>query len=172
MARLVVDVVKGWSRQGSHAIDLSGVVAEIAHVLKRYRVTRVTGDRYAGQWVPQAFSSVGVTYREAPIDKSAAFGELEPLFAEGRIDLLDHPQLVKELKCLERRFRTGGRVLIDHPHGGHDDHAAALALAAVACRQAKTSPLTVRDILAIGAKDRDADEDEDRESYYRPGARF
>jgi len=171
-ARLVVDVVKGWSRQGSHAIDLSGVVAEIAHVLKRYRVTRVTGDRYAGQWVPQAFSSVGVTYREAPIDKSAAFGELEPLFAEGRIDLLDHPQLVKELKCLERRFRTGGRVLIDHPHGGHDDHAAALALAAVACRQAKTSPLTVRDILAIGAKDRDADEDEDRESYYRPGARF
>jgi hypothetical protein len=38
------------------------------------------------------------------------------LFAEGRIDLVDHPRLVKELKCLERRLRSGGRVLIDRPH--------------------------------------------------------
>ena len=53
-----------WSRagvgQGLHSVDLTGVVAEIATVLKRYRVTRVIGDRYAGQWVPQAFATVGM----------------------------------------------------------------------------------------------------------------
>ena len=67
-ARVVVDVVKGWSRQGLHSVDLTGVVAEIAAVLKRYRITRVIGDRYAGQWVPQAFASVGIGYREAPLE--------------------------------------------------------------------------------------------------------
>ena len=167
--RVVVDVVKGWSRHGSHSVDLSGVVAEIAAVLKRYRVTRVTGDRYAGQWVTQAFAGVGISYKESSTDKSAAFVELEPLFAEGRIDLLEHPQLVKELKSLERRLRAGGRVFVDHPHGGHDDHATAVALAAVTCRQAGTSTLTARGILSIGA---DLDPDEHEEMFYRPGSRF
>jgi hypothetical protein len=163
-SRVVVDVLKGWSRQGSHTVDLTGVVAEIVSMLRRYRVARITGDRYAGQWVSQAFANVGMNYREATTDKSAALAELEPMFAEGRIDLLDHPQLVKELKCLERRLRTGGRVLVDHPHGGHDDYATALALAAVACRQAPTSTLTVREILSIG-DERQTEKSED--SFYR-----
>jgi hypothetical protein len=172
-ARIVLDVVKGWSRQGVHSVDLTGVVADIAAVLKRYRVTRVIGDRYAGQWVPQAFASVGIGYKESSMDKSAAFTELEPLFAEGRIDLLDHLQLVKELKSLERRLRSGGRVLVDHPHGGHDDHATAVALAAVTCRQTRTSTLTAREILSAG-EDREFDEEEEP-SYgrgYRPGVLF
>jgi len=33
------------------------------------------------------------------------YGEAEPLFAQGRVELLDHPQLVRELKNLERRPR-------------------------------------------------------------------
>jgi hypothetical protein len=31
---------------------------------------------------------------------------------------------------LERRPRAGGKLLVDHPRGRHDDHANALALAA------------------------------------------
>ena len=173
-ARVVLDLVRGWSRQGLHGVDLTGVVAEIAAVLKRYRLTRVTGDCYAGQWVPQAFAGVGITYREAPVDKSTAFAELEPLFAEGRIDLLDHPQLVKELKSLERRLRAGGRVFVDHPHGGHDDHATAMALAAIACRQGRASTLTATQILSAG-DDREGDRDEQqpfRPVLHRLGMRF
>jgi hypothetical protein len=51
-------------------------------------------------------------------------------------------------------------VIVDHPHGGHDDHATAVALAVVACRQTGTSTLTAREILAIG-DERDSDEDRD-----------
>jgi hypothetical protein len=167
-SRVVVDALKGWSRQGSHGVDLTGVVVEIVSMLRRYRVARVAGDRYAGQWVAQAFANAGMNYRAAALDKSSALAELEPLFAEGRIDLLDHPQLVKELKCLERRLRAGGRVLVDHPHGGHDDYATAVALAAVECRQARTSTLTVREILSIG----DEEEADDAEpSFYRSAHR-
>jgi hypothetical protein len=105
----------------------------------------------------QAFANVGINYRQAIMDKAVALAELEPLFAEGRIDLLDHPQLVKELKCLERRLRTGGRVFVDHPHGGHDDHATALALAAMECRQAPTSTVTAMEMLSFGHEEESDD---------------
>ncbi len=63
-------------------------------------------------------------------EKSRACLEVEPLFAQGRIEILDHPQLMRELKMLERRPRAGGKIIVDHPHGGRDDYANALALAA------------------------------------------
>lgn len=132
---VVQDAMKSWARIGSQAPDLTAVVREIASTVKRYRLHEITGDRYAGQWVRQAFQQAGVTYREAPMDKARAYLEVEPLFAQGRITILDHPALVRELKILERRPRVGGRTLVDHPHGGHDDHANALALAAALALQ-------------------------------------
>ena len=48
-------------------------------------------------------------------------------------------------------------MLVEHPRGGHDEYATAVALSAVACRQAGTSTLTAREILSIG------EEEEDRE---------
>lgn len=71
------------------------------------------------------------------LDKCLAYAEVEPLCAQGRIDLLDHLQLIRELKCLERRARAGSKPLVDHPTGGYDDHANALALAAVSAMRPK-----------------------------------
>ena len=122
-------VMKGWTRTRSLIVDLEGVVTEIAETLKSYRLSSVTGDRYAGHWVRQAFQAQGIRYEEAQ-PKAEAYLELEPLFAQGRIEILDHPQLIRELKTLERRPRAGGKILVDHPRGGHDDYANALALAA------------------------------------------
>ena len=53
--------------------------------------------------------------------------------------LLDHPRLVRELKLLERRPRVGGRRS-DYPHGGHDDHPNALALAVALAAQERLRP--------------------------------
>jgi len=68
------------------------------------------------------------------MDKSTAYLEAEPLLTQGRVELLDHPQLIRELTLLERRPRPQGRTLVEHPHGGHDDYAnsTCLALATVA----------------------------------------
>ena len=151
-ARIVVDVMKGRSRRGVTSVDLTGMVREIAGILKRYRIQGVVGDRYAWQWVSQAFADTGVSYTAAPADASTALSELEPFFAEGRIDLLDHPQLTKELKALERRLRAGGKTLIEHPRGGHDDHAVALALATLQCRPDMKPRLSVSRILAAGRR--------------------
>ncbi len=128
--RVVQDVMKGWRRTGTAQVDLAGIVAEIAAICRRYRVTAVGGDRYSAGWVRQEFQRQSIRYEEAP-DKSHVYLECEPLFAQGQIDVLAHPVLVRELRILERRPRPGGRTLVDHPTGAHDDHANALALAAV-----------------------------------------
>jgi hypothetical protein len=125
--------MRGWARRGTQAPDLGAVVKEIAELAKAFGCKGVTGDRYSGEWVRQAFREAGLAYREAEPDKSTAYLSVEPLFSQGRIALLDHPQLVRELKQLERRPRAGGKAIVDHPAGSahHDDHANALALAAV-----------------------------------------
>ena len=130
--RVIQDVMKGWSGSRSQTVDLEGIVNEISKTLRAYRVSRVLGDRYSAGWVRQSFDREGIRYREAERDKSAAYLEAEPFFAQGRIDLVDHPKLIRELKTLERRPRAGGKVLVDHPHGSHDDYANALALTVVA----------------------------------------
>jgi hypothetical protein len=63
-------------------------------------------------------------------EKAKAYLEVEPLILQGRIELLDHPQFIRELKMLERPARAGRRPEITHPRGAHDDYANALALAA------------------------------------------
>jgi hypothetical protein len=147
--RVVQDLMRGWGRVGHQAPDLTGVVREIADVVKRYHVSEVHGDRYAGQWVRQAFQEAGLVYREAEWDRARAYLEVEPLFAQGRIELVDHPVLVHQWKTLERRPRAGGKTLVGHPHGGHDDYANALALAAADAVARMSAPpmiynLTVR----------------------------
>jgi len=126
--RVVQDLAAGWSNRRTATVDLEGVVRECAALVKLYGCAVVMGDSYAKQWVIQAFARQGVAYVPAP-PKAEAYLEMEPVFAQGRIDLLDHPTLVRELKLLERQGRPGGRVRVDHPHGGHDDHANVLALA-------------------------------------------
>lgn len=128
--RVVQDVIRGFHRIGGQAPNLAAAVAEISTTLSRYRLRELTGDRYAGQWVRQEFEKAGVRYVESSIDRSRAYLEVEPLFAQGRMELLDHERQVREFKLLERRARSGGNAAIDHPRGGHDDYANSCALAA------------------------------------------
>lgn len=146
-ARIVQDVVKGWSRAGSH---LAGVVGEIARILKAYGLSEVVGDRYAAGWVRGAFQEQGVDYRDAPKTKGEVYLEIEPWFAQARVELLDHPQLIRELKILERRPRAGGKTQVDHPHGAHDDHANALCLAAFAAMPSPEPSLGEVHVTVLG----------------------
>jgi hypothetical protein len=136
--RIIQDVMRGWASRRSETTDLEGVVREIAGIVKRYGLSTVVGDRYAAGWLRERFQAEGISYREPESDKAQTYLEVEPLFAQGRIELLDHPILAREFKQLERRPRPGGRTIVDHPRGGHDDHANALTLAVVAAMRASS----------------------------------
>lgn len=125
---IIHDLVKGYGGRG-HKIDLAEMVREMVSILGRYGLSRVVGDKYAAGWTRQRFEAEGISYDDAPKTKAEAYIETEPFFATGRIEILDHPELVRELKQLERRSRPGGRTIVDHPHGGHDDFSNCLCLA-------------------------------------------
>lgn len=108
------------------------VVAEFSEVLKRYRVWRVTGDAFAGQWPREQFSKRGIDYRTAELTRSELYLELLPALTSGQVELPDNDRLKMQLVSLERRTGRSGRDSVDHaPGGGHDDLANAAAGAVV-----------------------------------------
>jgi hypothetical protein len=104
------------------------VVAEFSELLKSYRVSKITGDRYAGEWPRERFREHGISYESAAKPKSDLYRDLLPMINSRRIDLLDDARLVTQLVSLERRTGRGtGRDSIDHPPGAHDDLCNAVA---------------------------------------------
>jgi hypothetical protein len=103
------------------------VVLEFAALLKTYRVSKVTGDRYAGEWPRERFSERGVTYEPAAKPKSDLYRDMLPSINSRKVDLLDDARLIAQLVSLDRRTARGGRDSIDHPPGAHDDLSNAVA---------------------------------------------
>lgn len=121
--RTVVDVV----REIPAPFDPESATEEFAKVLKSYRLTRVTGDRYAGEWCRQAFEKRGIAYSPSEAPKSALYTDLLPKLNSRMIRLVDNPRLINQLAALERKTSRGGKDTIDHPPAGHDDVANVVA---------------------------------------------
>jgi hypothetical protein len=136
----VVECLKVWP--APH--DPTAVIGEASDLLRQYGLHEATGDRYAANFVADAFRKNGIAYRPAEHDKSQVFLDFAGLLNSGKVRLLDHPQLLRELRALERK-RGQTRDRVDHPVGQHDDAAVAVALSvALAARILLASVATVR----------------------------
>ena len=102
-------------------------IADMIQEIERYHVRSVVGDNYAAEFVAQAFTSHGLTYRKSEKPKGGLYLELLPRLCSGEIELLDIEALITQLASLERRTRSGGKDIIDHPPGLHDDLANVVA---------------------------------------------
>ncbi len=96
----------------------------------------------AGEWPREQFRKHGVTYEVSDRSKSEIYLDVLPLLNSRRVTLLDHPRLVSQLCDLERLTSRGGKDMIDHPPGTHDDVANACAGAVLAAYGAHKQPLT------------------------------
>lgn len=97
------------------------VVAEIAGLVRPYGVRSVTGDRYAGEWVAQAFKQRGIRYDVASLAKSEIYLGAGAMLARKSLRMLNQPRLLAQLRQLERRTSIMGRDAVNHPPGGADD---------------------------------------------------
>jgi len=97
------------------------VINEFAEALKAYRVSKVVGDRWGGEFVREPLRGHGIEYELAEKAKSEWYRDALPIFTSSKAELLDHSRLVAQFCQLERRTARGGRDSIDHPPGGHDD---------------------------------------------------
>lgn len=103
------------------------VISEFAQLCRAYGISRITGDRYAGEFPREQFRKHGIRYELSVKPKSDLYRDLLPLLNSRRVALLDQPRLVAQLVGLERRTARSGRDSIDHARGGHDDVANAVA---------------------------------------------
>jgi hypothetical protein len=115
--RVILDAI----RERRPPFSPEGVVSEFVQLLKSYKIYRVTGDRYAGEWPRERFRLHGVEYLVADQPKSDQYRDVLATLNSGRAELLDLPRLAAQLCGLERRTARGGRDSIDHAPGGHDD---------------------------------------------------
>jgi hypothetical protein len=127
--RYVADIVRGHTGK----FDPQTVVREYAQLAREYGCTRIIGDNFAAEWVAAAFAEAGARYERCPIAKSQLYLESVPLFNRGVIQIPDHPDLLKELRQLERRTHRSGKDSVDHPRHGSDDFANSLVGAAYLC---------------------------------------
>ena len=121
--KIIVDYLKKYKPPHSPY----DVIADMSEQLKRFKISRVVGDLYGAQFVVQAFRNNGLAYEKSKLNKSQLYLELLPSICSNSIELLDDETLISQLSNLERRTRSGGRDIVDHPQGGHDDSANVIA---------------------------------------------
>ena len=122
------------------------VAEEIALLARSYGTSRVVADRYASGFTTAAFRKGGVFLQPSARTKSEIYAQALPLFTSGMVELPDHPKLLSQLAGLERTTTRGsGREVIDHPRGGHDDIANAVAGAILLASERRT--LRIADVV-------------------------
>lgn len=144
--RRVVDVVMDQGQRPP--FDPNKAVERFVPVLRGYRVSRVTGDRYAGLTFQSQFQQAGISYVVCDRTKHQLYEALEPLLNGHQVVLLDVPEVEQQLLGLAWR---GGKI--DHQSGEHDDFANACAGVLVLTALARSAADDARDLAVLQAND-------------------
>ena len=132
----------------------AAVVEDFAALLKTYRISKVVGDHYGGEFVREPFRSYGLTYELASQPKSDFYRDMLPLINSGKAQLLDHPRLIGQVCGLERRTARSGKDSIDHAPHAYDDLINAAAGALVLAGVARKPMIISAAVLAMAAMPR------------------
>lgn len=123
---LSLDCVRSWSRD-----SVTRVLDEIAVVGRSYRIHSITCDQFAFSYLKELFRQRQLEAVQMPFtvrSKGEIFLKLKADFVQRRIQMLDIPQLRRELVFLEARRTGGGNLSISGARNEHDDLACCLAL--------------------------------------------
>ena len=134
--RVIIDAI----RERRPPFSPEDVVEEFAALIKSYRASSVTGDRYGGEFPRELFRKHGVSYELSEQNKSDLFRDLLPQLNSGSVLLPRHDRLLQQLCMLERTTSRVGKDTISHPPGGHDDIANSVAGAAAASAEYQYHP--------------------------------
>ena len=136
-SRVAIDA----TREVKPPFSPNDVTQELAALAKAYRLRTVKGDRFAGDWVVEAWRQHGIWFRHSEKSKSQLYQDLLPLVNAGQLLLLDDDRAINQIAGLERRVKFGSRSeTIDHPERGHDDVANVIAGAAVHAFGSRSAP--------------------------------
>jgi hypothetical protein len=113
----IVDFLKEWAAP----FRPNDVIAELAPILKRYKLHSCVGDRYAAGFQVDSFRANGITLEYSKLSRSEIYLETLPLINSGKVRLLDNRRAINQLCALERHVTRSGKDNVDHPRNGRDD---------------------------------------------------
>jgi hypothetical protein len=87
-------------------------------VCQEYGLSKVTGDRYAGETFRADFQEYDISYEVSEFSKSELYDAFKPKLNPGEVELLDDGKLQEQLLTLVIK---GSKI--DHLSGDHDDFA-------------------------------------------------
>jgi hypothetical protein len=120
----VLDHLSAWEPDPETGLfSTTEATKDHAITVKRYGITYVTGDHYAGNWPRERWKDESLQYEVTKRDRTKIYRDALPIITAAQCELLDHKILKNQLKDLERRISPKGIPTITHPPGGHDDYA-------------------------------------------------
>jgi hypothetical protein len=113
----------------------SAVIAELAVLCKKYGISELEGDRFAGGFHIDEWQRHGIRFKPCERTTSENYLQVLPLLLSGRVRLIDSAILRNQFAGLERKMTAAGHESVSHMQvaSAHDDLATAAAGALVAC---------------------------------------
>lgn len=118
-AKVIIDVV----RSKNPPFDPETQTQEYSDLLHKYRITRVTGDSFSGDWCSRSYQKNNIFYEKSEKSKNEIYLECEGSFNCGNVELPPHDTLQRQLKLLIRSPRSGSRDRITTIGGQSEDEA-------------------------------------------------
>ena len=136
-----VDLLRGWRRA-----TVPQVCDEIAALCKAYSITSILADQYSFSFLQELLRERGVALEQLAFTASSKveiYFSLKNFLAQGRMQLPDHPEMLRELRALESVRTSRGNYKIGAPRssGQHDDYVTVLALLAHRLTQPELDPI-------------------------------
>jgi len=131
--KVIVVRVARWRGTRKAPLGYESVLGEVKCILDEYGINSVTGDQYYCDVIGQHLLKLGVFYEVytfGPQTRANIFSNLKHLLVQRNIELLDDPELLRELRSLQEFKTERGQIDVRSSGNMRDDSAVAVALAA------------------------------------------
>ncbi len=131
--KMVVDRVDRWAGTKTAPLAFEPVLDDIKFIFDGYGINCAVGDQHCCDVIQQSLLQRGISYEIIPFGthtRARIFANLKHLLVQGKIELLDEPELLRQLRSLEEQKTDRGQVDVRPSGGTKDDLAVAVALAA------------------------------------------
>ena len=143
---IVLDCVPFWTGSKRAPLGFQWVCGQVAGILRQFGISVLQGDQFAAVAIKQEFMKLGISYGEVTFNRNTRaqlFNNLRHLIEQQRIELLDDPELLRQLRSLEVHRSADGNIDVRPADGLKDDLAIGVALCAFELSQSAYNPAPI-----------------------------
>ncbi len=150
---ILLDCTATWTGTREAPLGYEWVCREIARILKPYGHNALVGDQHCAPIMEQEFLKLGISYQEVTFGAGTRldlFGNLKHLLIQRKIQILDKPELLRQLRSLEEHKNPRGNIEVRSAFDVKDDLAVAVALVAFQLSSIDVNPMPAFSMGRVG----------------------